>query len=67
MNYDSLPQLQAELNLIKIRRSEIAAMEHPSQRRDEYIRLARREAEIIGLIEFKYMIGSEMRKRCFQC
>lgn len=67
MKYDGLPQLQAELNLIKIRRAEIAAMEHPSQRRDEYIRLARREGEIIGEIEFKYMIGSEMRKRCFQC
>lgn len=67
MKYDSLPQLQAELHLIKIRRAEIAAMEHPSQRRGEYIRLAKREAEIIGEIEFKFMIGSEMRKRCFQC
>lgn len=67
MKYDSLNQLRAELELVKIRRSEIAAMAHPSQRRDEYIRLAKREAEILGEIEFKYMIGSEMRKRCFQC
>ena len=67
MKYDSLNQLRAELELVKIRRAEIATMEHPSQRRDEYIRLVRREAEIIGEIEFKYMIGSEMRKRCFQC
>ena len=67
MKYDSLNQLQAELELVKIRRAEIAAMEHPSQRRDEYIRLAKREAEILGEIEFKFMIGSEMRKRCFQC
>lgn len=67
MKYNGLPQLQAELQLIKIRRAEIAAMPHPSQARAEYIRLARREAEILGEIEFKYMIGAEMRRRVFGC
>lgn len=65
MKYGGLPQLRAELQLIKIRRQEIAAMDHPSQCREEYIRLCRREAEITGEIEFKYMIGAEMRRRIF--
>lgn len=65
MKYDSLNQLRAELQLIKIRRQEIAAMDHPSKCREEYVRLCRREAEITGEIEFKYMIGAEMRRRIF--
>lgn len=36
-----------ELKLIRIRRAEIAQMDHPSERKDEYIRLMRREAEIL--------------------
>ena len=65
--YDSLPQIKAELELIKIRRQEIANMEHPSQCRTEYVRLSKREAELIGLIEFKYMDGSAFRKKVFGC
>lgn len=65
MKYGGLPQLRAELQLIKIRRQEIAAMDHPSQCLDEYIRLCKREAEITGEIEFKYMIGAEMRRSIF--
>ena len=36
-----------ELKLIRIRRAEIARMDHPSERKDEYIRLMRMEVEIL--------------------
>lgn len=38
---------KAELKLIRIRRAEIAAMAHPSECKAEYIRLMRREAELL--------------------
>ena len=38
---------KAELKLIRIRRAEIAAMEHPSECRAEYSRLMRREVELL--------------------
>lgn len=65
--YESLPQIKAELELIRIRRQEIANIEHPSKCRTEYVRLCKREAELIGLIEFKYMDGSAFRKKVFGC
>ena len=65
--YDSLPQIKAELELVRIRRREIANMKHPSICRAEYVRLCKREAELLGLIEFKYMDGSKFRKKVFGC
>ena len=38
---------KAELKLIRIRRAEIAAMKHPAECKAEYIRLMRREVELM--------------------
>ena len=65
-DYLTLPELNGELALIRRRRAEIAALVHPSQCRSEYVKLAKREAEILGEIEFRYTVGAEFRKRVFQ-
>lgn len=63
----TLNELKGELALVRERRREIAAMVHPSQCKKEYIRLMHREREIVGEIEFRYMIGADMRKAVFRC
>lgn len=49
----TLNELKGELTLVRERRREIAAMVHPSQCKEEYIRLMHREREIEGEIEFR--------------
>lgn len=58
----TLQDIRGEISLIRKRRGEIVAAPHPHIYKSEYINLCRREAELMGELEFRYMITPEMRK-----